>query len=55
MLKRLINDCEGQDVVEYAMLAVIVALGAVAALGTFQGVINNVWTSIENNLSGGGS
>jgi Flp pilus assembly pilin Flp len=55
MWKRLINDCEGQDMVEYAMLAAIVALGAVAALTSFQGVINTVWQSISNNLSGSGS
>jgi pilus assembly protein Flp/PilA len=55
MLKRLINDCAGQDLVEYALLAAIVALGAVAALASFQGVINNIWTSISNNLSGNGS
>ena len=54
MLKRLIDECDGQDMVEYGLLAAVVALGAVAALNGFQNVINNVWTMISNNLSGGG-
>jgi pilus assembly protein Flp/PilA len=53
MLKRLIEECDGQDMVEYALLAAIVALGAVVALTSFQGVIASVWTTISNNLSGG--
>jgi pilus assembly protein Flp/PilA len=52
MLKRLIKDSEGQDLVEYGLLAAIVALGAVAALNNFQNVIKNVWTAISNNLAG---
>jgi Flp pilus assembly pilin Flp len=55
MWKRFIDGCEGQDLVEYAMLIAIVALGAVAALSSFQNVINNVWQSISNNLTGNGS
>ena len=52
MLKRLIKNCEGQDLVEYGLLASIVALGAVAALTSFQNVIRNVWTALSNNLAG---
>jgi pilus assembly protein Flp/PilA len=55
MWNRLINDCDGQDMVEYAMLIAIVALGAVAALGAFQNVVSTVWQAIGNNLSGSGS
>jgi pilus assembly protein Flp/PilA len=53
MLKRLIDDCDGQDLVEYSLLAAVVAIGAIAALTGFQNVIANVWTTISNNLSGG--
>ncbi len=52
MLKRLIEDCEGQDLVEYGLLAAILALGAVAALTRFQGIITNVWVALSNNLAG---
>lgn len=51
MLKSLIKDCEGQDLVEYTLLAAILAIGAVAALTSFQNIITNVWTAISNNLS----
>ena len=57
MLKRLIkpilsaSDCDGQDMVEYALLIAIVALGAVAALNNFQNVIQSAWAAISNNLS----
>jgi Flp pilus assembly pilin Flp len=51
MLKHLIHDCDGQDLVEYALLVAVMALGAVAALGAFQSVISAAWTAISNNLS----
>jgi Flp pilus assembly pilin Flp len=54
MLKRLIDECDGQDMVEYGLLVGVVALGCVAALNSFQTVISNVWTMISNNLSGAG-
>lgn len=53
MLKRFIDECDGQDLVEYALLVAVVALGAVVALNSFQGVISSVWQTIANNLSGG--
>jgi Flp pilus assembly pilin Flp len=52
MLKCLIDDCEGQDLVEYGLLVAIVALGSVAALYGFQNAIANVWTALSNNLAG---
>jgi Flp pilus assembly pilin Flp len=55
MLKRLMHECEGQDLVEYAVLIAVVALIAAASLSSFQNVVSNVWTSISNNLSGSGS
>ncbi len=53
MIKRLIDDCEGQDMVEYALLVAVVALGAVVALQGFQNIIYNVWNQLSNNLAGG--
>jgi pilus assembly protein Flp/PilA len=52
MLKRLVDECDGQDLVEYALLVAVVALGAVVALNSFQSVITSVWTTISNNLAG---
>jgi Flp pilus assembly pilin Flp len=52
MMKRLIKNCEGQGLVEYGLLAAILALGAVVALTSFQSIIRNVWTALSNNLAG---
>ena len=52
MLKRLIEDCKGQGLVEYGLLAAILALGAVVALTSFQNIIKNVWVALSNNLAG---
>ncbi len=51
MLKRFIKDSGGQDLVEYALLVAIVALGAVATLAALQAVIGTVWSTISTNLS----
>lgn len=50
-LKRLIEEQDGQDLVEYGLLVVVVALGAVAALTTFQNAIGTAWASISAMLS----
>ena len=52
MWKLFINDSDGQDLVEYALLVAVVAVGAIAALNGFQNAIGNVWTAISNNLAG---
>jgi pilus assembly protein Flp/PilA len=53
MLRSLFEDCEGQDMVEYTLLAAVVALGCVAALSSFQNTISTVWNQISNNLAAG--
>jgi pilus assembly protein Flp/PilA len=44
-LKRLWNEEDGQDLVEYALLVVLVALAAVAAMGTLA---NNISAAFSN-------
>jgi Flp pilus assembly pilin Flp len=51
MPKQFVDDVDGQDLVEYALLAAVMALGAVAALTVFQGVIGAAWTAISNSLA----
>jgi pilus assembly protein Flp/PilA len=43
---------EGQDLIEYALLAALIALGAVVALGAASGNINNVFNAIGQRLTG---
>ena len=52
LCRRFFHGNGGQDLVEYALLAGVVALGAVAALGAFQKVIAGAWAAISANLSG---
>lgn len=51
MLRRLVKDCEGQDLVEYGLLVALTLIGAVAAVSAFSSVIAAAWTAISNNLS----
>jgi Flp pilus assembly pilin Flp len=53
MLKRLIIEDNGQDLVEYGLLAAAVVVGLGVALLSFQNAIASVWTTISNNLAGG--
>ena len=54
MKKFLINfwkDEEGQDLVEYGLLLVLVSLGAVAAMGTLASAISGAFGNASKNLS----
>ena len=51
MIKRLIRENNGQDLVEYALLVGVVALGMVAALNAFRTVITAAWSTISGSLS----
>ena len=45
--KRLWHDTQGQDLVEYALAAGIVAVAAVAAMPTLQTTVSTVFTKIS--------
>ena len=42
------KDCHGQDLVEYALAAGMVAVAAVAAMPSLSGTVNNVFTKIAS-------
>ena len=48
---RLWKEEEGQDLVEYVLLVVIVALGAIAGMGTLAGAINTAFGSAGAQLT----
>ena len=50
LLKRLWNEEEGQDLTEYALLLVLIALGAIAGMGTLATAINSVFCQAASNL-----
>ena len=45
------ND-DGQDLIEYALLAALVAVGVTAILTTMKNSINNTFNSVVTALSG---
>ena len=51
VLMRLWKEDEGQDLVEYVLLVVIVALGAIAGMGTLATAVNTAFGSAATNLS----
>lgn len=52
LLKRLWVEEEGQDLTEYALLLALIALGAITAMKTLAGTVNNVFTNAATNLTG---
>ncbi|HUI42854.1 MAG TPA: Flp family type IVb pilin [Terriglobia bacterium] len=51
LLKRLWQEDEGQDLVEYGLLLVLISLGAVAAMGTLASAISDAFGNAQTNLS----
>ena len=40
----------GQDLIEYALIAALIALGAIVAMGSLSNKISNEFNSIGNSL-----
>ena len=53
LLKRLWQEEEGQDLTEYALLLVLIALAAITIMGTLGSAINNAFSTAASNLSAG--
>ena len=51
LLMRLWHEEEGQDLTEYALLVVLLALAAVLGMNTLATAINGVFTSAGSNLT----
>jgi len=48
---RLIEDESGQDMIEYALMAALISLGAVASIKGLAPVISNAFNSVGTKLS----
>ena len=51
LFNRFFKESEGQDLIEYALLASILAVGAVIILGTTSTAINGVFTTVVDKLT----
>ena len=52
LFKRFVKDEQGQDLIEYAFLAVFIALVVTAGLSAVANGINTQMTNISNQVSG---
>jgi len=55
LIQRFIREEEGQDLIEYALLIVFIAIVVVAALDALGPTISTVYTNIDAQLAGGGA
>ena len=51
ILKNLLNDESGQDLIEYALVAAVIALGAIAAMGSLKNAIGNAFNTLGTTLN----
>ena len=51
LLNNLVVDESGQDLIEYALVAALVGLGAVASMKTLANSINTAFGNIGNSLT----
>jgi len=50
LFTNLMNDESGQDLIEYALIAALIALGAIVAMGSLSTKIGQEFNSIGNSL-----
>jgi pilus assembly protein Flp/PilA len=51
LCKRLWEEEEGQDLVEYGLLLVLLALVAISSMKTIGSAISNIFSNAANNLA----
>jgi len=51
MMKNLLKDESGQDLIEYALVAAVIALGAIAAMNSLVKSIGNGLNTVGNNFN----
>jgi pilus assembly protein Flp/PilA len=52
-ISRFIGDTDGQDLIEYAMLAAIIALGVTAAMSGVKTALSGQYNSISTGVATG--
>lgn len=49
---RFVNETQGQDLIEYALLAATIALGAIAGMQVVRDAVNTEFSSIGTSITG---
>ena len=52
-LNSLLSRDEGQDLVEYALVVSLIALGSVACMQTLAGAISSVFSTVSSQFAAG--
>ena len=52
MVSRFLKDESGVTAIEYGLIAAIVAVGIIAALGTLRDELNNTFGDVSTELAG---
>ncbi|MFP5228087.1 MAG: Flp family type IVb pilin [Acidobacteriota bacterium] len=50
LLRALLKEESGQDLIEYALIAALIALGAIVAMGSLSNKISNEFNTIGSSL-----
>ena len=50
LVKNLLAEDSGQDLIEYALVAAVLALSALAAMGSLSNKISNEFNTVGNSL-----
>jgi pilus assembly protein Flp/PilA len=50
LFTNLMNDESGQDLIEYALIAALIALGAIVAMGSLSNKIGSEFNAIGSSL-----
>lgn len=50
LIQRFIREEEGQDLIEYALLAALIAVASIAILGTIAGSVNSVFSQVNSGV-----
>ena len=51
LITRFVREEEGQDLIEYALLAAFISLAAVAAIQQLGTAVNSVYTKVSSTLA----
>jgi pilus assembly protein Flp/PilA len=51
LVMRFVREDEGQDLIEYALLAAFISLAAVVAIQSLGSAVNNVYTRVSSTLA----
>lgn len=55
MFSRFMNDESGATAIEYGLIAAIISVGIITALGSVKDSLNSTFNSVSTSLTGTGS